>query len=105
MIARKTRDRSNEPHPFGWIESTEVRVNGRVLTPGTEVKLIDRSDPKRNRRGRFRFVKHVVTPDGKEWLDFIGGKAGHEAWTSAYASEVRTVHRIARTRQSEKRAA
>lgn len=90
MGRRKLR-LSERAHPFGWVETTETKVNGRTLTPGTEVKLAGRP-------GRFRFVKHVTTPDGKQWLDFIGGKSGYTSWVSVYADQVKTVHRINRTR-------
>ncbi|WRQ08333.1 hypothetical protein JDBV13_00085 [Mycobacterium phage june] len=69
----------------------EVRVHGKVLTPGTEVSV-------RGERGRFRFVKASTTSTGRQVLDFIGGPAGYEQWRSFYPERIKTVHRIARTR-------
>ncbi|AYQ98525.1 hypothetical protein I5G71_gp39 [Mycobacterium phage Patt] len=74
-------------------EPCEVRVHGKVLTPGTEVSV-------RGERGRFRFVKASTTSSGRQVLDFIGGPAGREQWRSFYPERIKTVHRIARTRQN-----
>lgn len=79
------------PNPFGLVINDTFKFNGRTLTKGTEVSI-------RGQRGRFRFVGHVVNPNGNEWLDFIGGKKGCEAWRSFAADDIRTVHRINRTR-------
>ncbi|MDQ1247658.1 MAG: hypothetical protein QG661_3224 [Actinomycetota bacterium] len=90
-MARRKPRLSDRPHPYGWVETRETRVNGRIVVAGTEVKL-------KGRPGRFRFVKHVLTPAGVTWLDFIGGKTGHTQWVSVREDAVQTVHRINRTR-------
>ena len=80
-----------KPLPPDWVESLEAVVNGRTLTPGTEVSI-------RGERGRFRFLKRVERPErGLEWLDFWGGPKGAENWRSFPLERVRTVHRLKTT--------
>jgi len=52
----------------GAIITTEWTCNGRHVRPGTELSI-------RAERGRFRFVRHVQLPDGRAWVDVIGGKS------------------------------
>lgn len=80
-------------YPADWTVVTETRVNGRILTPGTEVSI-------RGERGRFRFVKRVTNPRA-DWLDFVGGKKGHAAFRSFGEDRVRRVHRISHTRENQ----
>lgn len=81
--------------PSDWTISTDYVVNGRHLTPGTEVSI-------RGERGRFRFVKAVIKDNGTVWLDFIGGPARYQTWRSFYPERVRRVHRINKTRANTK---
>jgi hypothetical protein len=74
--------------PDGWTIYDTAKVNGRILTKGTECSI-------RGERGRFRFQRRVVT-DKAEWLDFIGGAR----FRSFYPERVKRVHRIDRTRQN-----
>ena len=90
-MGRRKKRLSDRPHPLGWVETYETKVNGRLLAVNTEVKL-------KGRPGRWRFKKQVVTPSGKTWLDFIGGRNGYTSWVSVYPESVKTVHRITRTR-------
>jgi len=77
--------------PPDWIETTQTTVNGRLLTPGTEVSI-------RGERGRFRFIKRVERPErGLVWLEFWGGPKGAAQWRSFAPDRVRTVHRINKT--------
>lgn len=79
-----------------WTVRTEYKApSGRTLEPGTEVKII-------GERGRFRFVKYVQTEDGTEWLDFVGGKGGHECFRAFRPDRIKTVHRIQKTRANLK---
>jgi hypothetical protein len=78
-----------------WTRSREYRVNGRTLVAGTEVKI-------KGERGRFRFYQYVRSSSGSEWLDFVGGPAGHEVFRSFSPDRVQTVHRISKTRASAK---
>ena len=85
-MARKKKYKSDVPRPNdGWIVSTEIQINGRNVVPGTELKI------KRN-RGRFRFLKHVTTEKGVEWIEVIGGPKGAEKWRSFRVDAVKTVH-------------
>lgn len=86
-----SRRRKPAPLPPDWVESLEATVNGRILTPGTEVSI-------RGERGRFRFMKRVTRPErGIEWLEFWGGPKHSEQWRSFYPDRVRRVHRIRTT--------
>lgn len=64
-----------------WEIITEMQINGRNVTPGTELKIS-------GERGRFRFVKYVKTSQGKEWVDVVG-KVG---FCSFQLDRVKTVH-------------
>jgi len=68
-----------------WEKSESLQVNGRNIQPGTELRI-------RNQRGRFRFIKHVKTPAGAEWVDVWGGPKGCEQWRSFRVEDIRTVH-------------
>lgn len=74
------------------------QANGRWLTPGTEFSV-------RGESGRFRFLYATVKADGTTWVDAIGGRKGEPAWRSFYPEQIKTVHRIARTRESYEGAA
>ena len=69
----------------GWTRETEIRVNGRVVVPGTEISF-------RGERGRFRFVERVTTSAGVSWLSVIGGPKGIRTWRAFREERVRTVH-------------
>lgn len=77
-----------EQVPDGWTIYDSAKVNGRILTKGTEVSI-------RGERGRFRFQRRVVTEQA-EWLDFIGGAR----FRSFYPEKVKRVHRIQKTRHN-----
>ena len=68
-----------------WVVTTNMRINGRNVSPGTELKI-------KGVRGRFRFIKHVLTPAGAEWIDVWGGPKGGETWRSFRPDMVKTVH-------------
>lgn len=68
-----------------WDIKTEIQINGRHVVPGTELKIS-------GERGRFRFIKHVVTDKGAEWIDVWGGPKGSENWRSFRPDRVKTVH-------------
>jgi len=72
------------------ITTTWVAPTGRTLTPGVELTIA-------GERGRFKFIKHV-TSGGKEWIDVLGGKAGHEMIRSFRPDRVATVHRLKKLR-------
>ncbi|WNM74158.1 hypothetical protein SEA_NERGAL_67 [Mycobacterium Phage Nergal] len=62
----------------------EVKVNGRVLAPGTEVSIT-------GQRGRFRFLRSATTSEGRITCDFTSQRTG--LWRSFYAEQIKTVHR------------
>ena len=81
------------PYPDGWTVAAEMTINGRAVEQGTELRIA-------GERGRFLFVKHVRTPVA-EWVDAIGPNGG--GFRSFRPDRVRTVHRIARTREGASR--
>jgi len=71
-------------YPADWTVKTETQINGRSVGVGTELSIVGAS-------GRFRFVKHVVTPTS-EWIDVVGGRHGHSMFRSFRLDQVKTVH-------------
>jgi hypothetical protein len=69
----------------------EWQHNGRHLTAGTEFSV-------RGERGRFRFVAHVRTDAGAEWIDAYGGPEGYEQCRSFRPERVTTIHHTTKTR-------
>lgn len=67
-----------------WEISETRTINGRKVTPGTELKIT-------GERGRFRFIRHVDTGSA-QWIDVHGGVKGAEILRSFYESRVKTVH-------------
>lgn len=85
-MGRKKRSISTEPRPNdGWIVQTEIQINGRNVVPDTELKI-------KGERGRFRFLKHVTTEKGIEWIEAFGGPKGAEKWRNFRPDRVKTVH-------------
>jgi hypothetical protein len=68
-----------------WKIATEMQINGRNVVPGTELKI-------EGARGRFRFVKHVVSGTGCEWIDVWGGPKGMPSFRSFGLERVKRVH-------------
>lgn len=77
--------------PDDWNVLAEFRIHGRVLRPGTEFSVA-------GERGRFRFVKAVVRPDGTCWIDGVGGPEGHPLTRSFRPTRIKTVHAKERLR-------
>jgi hypothetical protein len=85
-MARKKKIVDEGPRPCdSWEIQTEIQINGRNVTRGTELKIA-------GERGRFRFIKYVKTEKGVEWVDVIGGPKGAECWRSFRPEQVKTVH-------------
>jgi len=84
MARRKRALRSVPEH---WQISTEMRINGRVVVPGVEVRVT-------GQRGRFRFESHTRTPTA-EWITV---RDADGRWRSFTPAAVRTVHRTQRMR-------
>jgi hypothetical protein len=90
-MARKKKHVSNLPDH--WSISDETRINGRLVTKGTELSF-------KGVKGRFRFMRLVTLDDGRSWLDVYGGPAKHEMLRSFGVDRVKTVHRITKTREN-----
>jgi hypothetical protein len=86
-MARKKKLREGEiTGPIkDWTVSTEIQINGRNVTVGTEMKI-------KGERGRFRFMKHVTNADGVEWIDVWGGPKKSEHTRSFRLDRVQRVH-------------
>jgi Na+-transporting NADH:ubiquinone oxidoreductase subunit NqrF len=86
MGRKKTQAGPVAPRPnAGWEYITEMQINGRNVTKGTELKIS-------GERGRFVFVNYTKTDNGKEWLTVWGGPKGMESTRSFYLDKVKTVH-------------
>jgi len=73
------------------VVETEWQYNGRHVEPGVELSV-------KGERGRFRFVAHVLTDKGEEWIDCYGGPDNREAFRSFRPERITTVHRTTRSR-------
>lgn len=58
--------------------------SGRWLRPGVEFSV-------RGERGRFRFLEHVRTPAGVEWVSAIGGTKGVLMARAFYPERIKKV--------------
>lgn len=79
MITRKSNTTSAWP-PSGWELTDEITVNGRRVTPGTELTV-------RGIRGRASFIRHVRTATA-EWVD-VSTARGPRA---IHPVNIKTVH-------------
>ena len=77
-----------------WTRTPHATVNGRHLEPGTEVSIHGEGGT------RFLFIQAVTTPSGASWLDFFEPDGSAARYRSFYASRVRRVHRIDKTRKN-----
>lgn len=84
MSRKKLEASENILQNKGWVVKTEIQINGRNVVKGTELKI-------KGQRGRYRFIKHVQTPD-TEWVDVWGGTKGAENWKSFSLDRIKTVH-------------
>lgn len=86
MGKRRKSAEPEAPRPNeNWNYETEIQVNGRHVTPGTELKIT-------GERGRYRFIRLVRTDKDVEWIDVWGGPKGAEQWRSFRAEKIRRVH-------------
>lgn len=86
MARRKKSEEPAAPRPNeSWEYQTEIQINGRNVTPGTELKIT-------GERGRYRFIRTVKTDKDVEWIDVWGGPKGAEQWRSFRPEKVRRVH-------------
>lgn len=68
-----------------------VRVNGRLVEPGTELSI-------KGERGRFRFQYPILRDDHVVGVTVYGGPHGHGTYRSFSLDRIRTVHRLAKLR-------
>lgn len=83
MGKRKKAVKEDNPSA-DWEISYEMQINGRYVEPGTELKIS-------GERGRFRFIKHVLTANA-EWIDVWGGPKHAQQWRSFRTDRVKRVH-------------
>lgn len=84
-MGRKRKAIESGPKPNdGWVYTTELQINGRNVTPGTELKIT-------GERGRFRFIQ-VINTGTVEWVDVWGGPKGSEVCRSFYLDRIKRVH-------------
>lgn len=82
---RKSQEPAGPKPNDNWVYQTEIQINGRHVSPGTELKIS-------GERGRFRFMQHVTNHKGVEWVDVWGGPKGAENCRSFYLERVKRVH-------------
>lgn len=86
MSRKKKSAVASGPRPNkDWVYETEIQINGRNVSKGTELKIS-------GERGRFRFIQQVTTDTGKTWIDVWGGPKGCDAMRSFYLDRVKRVH-------------
>jgi len=83
MGRRKKSEKKDDPTK-DWEVTQEIQINGRYVEPGTELKI-------KGERGRFRFIKHVLTSTA-EWIDVWGGPKNAQQWRSFRTDKVQRVH-------------
>jgi hypothetical protein len=84
-LGRRNSGASEAPRPNAhWIYKTEIQVNGRNVSAGTELKIS-------GERGRFRFVHQIDTGEA-EWIDVWGGPKGSESMRSFRIEKIKRVH-------------
>lgn len=94
VVTASTRLRKVTPQfPPNWSVAYEMQWNGRHIHPGTELSI-------RGVSGRFRFIKHVRAE--REWVDVVGGRKGISTFRSFRPEQIKTVHRINKTRENVK---
>jgi hypothetical protein len=86
MGRKKKTGLSAGPKPNdSWIYLSEIHINGRKVSKGTELKIS-------GERGRFRFIQQVTNHDGISWVDVWGGPKGADCMRSFYLDRVKRVH-------------
>lgn len=81
---KKVVDAGPKPNDH-WVYEKEIQINGRNVSPGTELKIT-------GERGRFRFIQHVTNHNGVTWVDVWGGPKGSENCRSFRVERVKRVH-------------
>jgi hypothetical protein len=79
----------DNPEPVERVSQTEITINGRAVTPNTEVSI-------KGETGRFTF-RYSLRPDE---VTVWGGQPQYEKWRTFKIDRVRTVHRKPRLRKN-----
>jgi hypothetical protein len=79
----------DNPEPVERVSQTEITINGRAVTPNTEVSI-------KGETGRFTF-RYSLRPDE---VTVWGGQPQYEKWRTFKLDRVRTVHRKPRLRKN-----
>lgn len=88
----KSRDKIQDLYAaVGATVSYEYTANGRHIDLGTELSVSGEGST------RFRFVKHVRTAAGVEWIDCLESGGGFRSFRP---DRIKTVHRITKTREN-----
>jgi hypothetical protein len=93
-LTKRRRKRVTHPLPESWTVSKTFTHNGRHIERGTELSI-------KGERGRFRFISHVSTEAGAEWITVVGGPAKVTMTRSFKPDRIRTVHRLTKTREGQ----
>jgi len=83
-VGRRKKSEKKDDPTKDWEVTQEIQINGRYVEPGTELKI-------KGERGRFRFIKHVLTSTA-EWIDVWGGPKNAQQWRSFRTDKVQRVH-------------
>jgi len=70
----------------------EVQINGRWLNIDSEVSIT-------GERGKFKYLGHSITSEGKVVLNFVGGGSSKHLLRSFYPDRVKVVHNKKRARK------
>lgn len=68
-----------------WVFTTEIVINGKNISEGVELSIYGEV-------GRFRFIRHVTTEKGHEWIDVIGGPKGYNVYRSFKVDKIEIVY-------------
>lgn len=88
-MARRRKAIPPKPRPDDWDIHTETQINGRNVSPGTELSF-------RGKRGRFRFIELVHSPRGS-WVTVAEPKQRN--FRSFDLDLVKTIHTKKKSRR------
>lgn len=80
---------TSPPETVTRVSKTEITINGRTVTPNTEISI-------RGESGRFTFHYSLRDDEVTVW----GGQPQYEKWRTFKIDRVRTVHRKPRLRKN-----
>jgi hypothetical protein len=86
-LAKSRQTVAEQAATQGRTVSHQMKIHGRDVSFGTELSVPG--------KGRLRFVSHVLTAAGIEWINCLGP----HGFCSVRPDQVTTVHRISKTRE------